>query len=150
MRRFSFPLEKVLEMRRELEKEKARVLAEARAQEEGAREARDELVRKRDDGRQRLAAVHQAGGAVGHIQNLEFVIGVVDDQVRQADEACRHAERGVTESLADFQAAFVDRESLDRLRDRRKAEWKVRASRSEQKAMDEAATSRHVRNRSSS
>ena len=142
---FNFPLEKVLEMRRELEKEKARVLAEARATERGAQEARDALVRQRDNGRESLSDVHRGGGAVGHLQNLEYVLDCVDHQVRQADEACRTAEQGVTESLTEFRAAFVDRKSLDQLRDRRKAAWKTIADRTEQKAMDEVAGTRHVR-----
>ncbi len=143
--RFAFPLEKVLRLRRELEEAKARALAEARADETGFQEARQALVQQRDVGRARLAAVHQQGGAVGHIQNLEYVLERVADQIRDADEACRRAEETVTSSLEDFRAAFVDRKSLDQLRTRRKAEWHAHSTRNEQKAMDEVATTRHVR-----
>jgi len=145
VRTFNFPLERVLEMRRELEKEKARVLSEARAAERGAVEVRDALVLQRDNGRESLSDVHRDGGAVGHLQNLEYVLGCVDHQIRQADEVCKTAEQGVTESLTEFRAAFVDRKSLDQLRDRRKSAWKTQADRTEQKAMDEVATTRHVR-----
>lgn len=148
--RFAFPLEKVLRLRRELEEAKARALAEARAEETGVQEARKALVNHRDVGRARLAAVHQQGGAVGHIQNLEYVLERVDDQIRDADEACRRAEETVTASLDDFRAAFVDRKSLDQLRNRRKEEWRAHANRNEQKTMDEVATTRHVRGTGSS
>ncbi len=145
MRPFKFGLDKVLNLRRELEQKKAQVLAQARTREEGANAARRALVERRDEGRQRLAVASQDGGAVGHIQNMDYVIACVDDQIAEANVACDQAAEEVTESLREFRTAYAERKSLDHLRDRKEAVWRERAQRKEQNEMDEVATTRHVR-----
>lgn len=145
MPRFRFGLEKVLELRERTEQESAAGLARARAEAHRAEAARDALETARSNGRARLAEAHGAGGSVGHLQNLSYVLGQVDGKIAEADTACRAAEQEVTRSMASFREAVRQRSAIGQLRDRQEQRWRADESQKERKEMDEIATTRHGR-----
>jgi len=145
MTAFRFPLQKVLELRKREERASARELAEARKGAFEAQRAREDLEAVRDAGRSGLVKAHGAGGAVGHLQNLAYLVGQVDRRIDDAEARCRLADEHVVESTRDFQSAVRQRQTLDRLRDRRRDEWRSDQVRDEQKTMDDVALTRHAR-----
>lgn len=142
---FRFPLEKVLEVRLEEEQRQARVVADARRDARAAREAVQNLEALKDAGRARIRAAHDAGRAVGQIRNLEWIVARMDGEIRDAESRARDAADTVSRCLQDFHRAVRDRQSLDRLRDRRREQWADENRIRERKDMDEVALTRFVR-----
>ena len=145
MRVFQFSLGRVLDLRRQVEKEKARSVAEARRRSDAAESAREDLAEIQRAGRAQLAEAHRLGGAIGVLRNMEFVLEQMEGHLRQAEEVCREADESLTESVKVYTEAFRERSTLDRLKTRRLEEWKVEEGRKEQKDMDELAITRHGR-----
>ena len=145
MTRFEFKLEKVLDLRKETEQERAQSLAAARREADSARQAMRSLEDLRRDGRERLTRAHGSGRSVGQLQNLEWVIGRLETELEVAQDKVREADAEMVERTRDFQDAVRDRQALDRLRDRKLEGWKTTQAREEQKAMDEVAITRHYR-----
>lgn len=142
---FRFPLEKVLEMRMEEEQRQARIVADARRDARAAREAVRNLEALKDASRERIRAAHDTGRAVGQIQNLEWIVERMDGELKNAESRARDADETVSRCLEDFNRAVRERQSLDRLKDRRREEWAEEARNRERKDMDEVALSRFVR-----
>lgn len=142
---FRFRLQSLLELREQSERDSARGLAEARRDAESARRAREDLEAAREAGRTRLTRAHGAGGAVGHLQNLAYVVSQVEDRIRVADEACRAAEEEVVARLEHYREAMRSRKTIEGIRERKLLQWRTDEVRSEQKAMDEVALTRHGR-----
>jgi len=145
MTAFHFRLGRVLDLRRQVEKEKARGVAEARSRSERAREARELLCEIQRMGRAELAEAHREGGSIGHLRNMELVLEAMECHLQKAEEESQEADRTLVESMAHYAEAFRERRTLDQLRDRRLEEWKTEESRREQKDMDELAITRHGR-----
>ena len=144
---FRFKLQSILDLRAETEKSRAVGLVTARKQAESAQQARDDLAALRDVGRERLAGAHGAGGLVGHLQNLAYVVEQVDQKITVADEDCERANGEVVDSMKAYHRAFQARRTLDHLKGRRMKTWRVEQARIEQQTMDEVALSRFGRTR---
>ena len=145
MTAFDFRLGRVLDLRRQVEKEKARSVAEARHRSDEARKARENLSEVQRMGRAELAEAHQAGGSIGHLRNMELVLEAMENQLREAERVSEEADESLVDSMAHYTEAFKARRTLDQLRSRRLEEWKTEESRREQKDMDELAITRHTR-----
>lgn len=145
MAAFRFPLQKVLELRERQEQASALQLVQARREAEEANQARLDLEAAREAGRVRLAQAHGAGSAVGHLQNLAYVVDRVDEKIRDAEDACRKADENVAVSTKGFHDALKQRRTMDQLRGRHLDQWKSDQVRQERKTMDEVAITRHGR-----
>ncbi len=145
MAAFRFRLQSLLDLREQKERESAVDLAKARTEADDARRAKEDLESIRDAGRARLAQAHGAGGVVGHLQNLAYVVDQVDGQIDLAADACRQADEQVVESMKEYHEAFKKRRSMDQLRTRLLDKWRWEANRTEQKSIDEVAANRHGR-----
>jgi flagellar export protein FliJ len=147
MSAFRFRLDSVLALRERKEKDSAVELAHARRDADAAVKAREDLRLALEAGRTRLVEAHGAGGPAGHLQNLALALGTVDEQLHEADERCRQAEKHVTESLREFHEAFQRRRTIEQLKSHRLEEWQADLTRGEQKTLDELALVRHGRAR---
>jgi len=145
MNAFRFPLQKVLELREETERQSAADLAAARREADDARRAREDLEAVRRSSQARLAKAHGAGGAAGHLQNLSFVIGRVERQIDEANTACQEADEHVVDRMKSYRAAHTQRKTMDQLRERKFEQWQSDSARHEQRIMDEVAVNRHAR-----
>jgi flagellar FliJ protein len=143
---FRFPLQKVLELREQQEKEKAVGLAQAQQQASVAKEARTDLEAVREAGRVGLARAHGQGGAVGHLQNMSYVVESLDERIQEAESVCEEADDEVVRSMKTFHEAVKQRRTIDTLKERRLGEWRTDEARAETKTMDEIAVTRHGRN----
>ena len=142
---FRFGLQKVLDHRKASERQSAEGLAKARGEADTARQAKADLEAAREAGRARLAEAHGVGGAVGHLQNLQFVLGQVEGQIEDADAACQVADEQVVEHMKSFQHAVKQRKTIEGLRNRKLDQWRTAEVRQERKDMDEVAITRHRR-----
>jgi len=145
MERFKFRLQKVLDLRLWREQESALRLGEARRRYDEAESVLAALEAVRASSRERLMRVHGAGGSVGQLQNLDYVLAHLDARIAEADAARRDAERGVREWMDEYTAALRERRVLERLRDRHLEAARVLEAQVERRAMDDVAVSRHVR-----
>lgn len=133
MRRFRFPLERLLRLRVQEERECRRALALAR-QELGSIDAR--VVTARESARI-CEADQQAGTAVAplaralHDGLLRTVASLLYER--------RAVEENVTRLLAVFEVRRRERETLSRLRQRRRTEWEEAVKKAEQAEIDELA-----------
>jgi flagellar export protein FliJ len=145
MGNFKFRLQKVLELRLARELEQAGVLADARRAAAEAERVRELLEQVREIGQQQIADAHGTGGTAGQLQNLNFVLERLGEQLDHADVECRSAADQVASELSAFSHALRDRRVLDQLRERQLATWRSAQVRQEQKTMDDVAATRHVR-----
>lgn len=143
MSAFEFPLEKIRKLREEEESEKAKTLTDARVDADGARRAMEDLESVRIAGRARALEAHGSGGTVGHLQNLEYVLGCLDEQIDDAQTTCRAAEEQLVHSIEEFSEAHLRRRTIDHLKARRLELWKQHQRRTEQADNDEIAILRH-------
>lgn len=146
MSAFRFSLEKVLELRKHEEQIAALRLAEAQREAERARRALEALETLHQQGYDRLAQAHGAGGLAGHLQNLRYVVDRLGQLVADADAVMRAADERVSAMLAELSVALQERRIMDRLRERSLDEWRAEQARAEQKVMDDVAGERHERN----
>ena len=145
MSAFEFPLEKIRKLREDQESEKARTMANARADADGARQAMEDLESVRDAGRAKALEAHGLGGVVGHLQNLEFVLSHFDEQIDDAQSTCHEAEEHLVHSIEEFTEANQRRRTIDHLKARRLEIWKQHQRRVEQADNDEIAILRYAK-----
>jgi len=144
MKKFRFRLDRVLSLRERAEQERAQQMAIARASEESERErlahARDALARAGD------AATPSPGTAIraGALRNARLSV----DAARGALDSCHDAHRRAIEHMVREEVRFGearrDRRVLERLKERRLADWREDVDGAEQGAIDEIAQRRHA------
>lgn len=139
MSRFSFRLARLLDLRSAMEREQARSVAQAVAQEEERRQrytlAVERYLEARQEARCRTADVERAGA----IRNLELVVeaaGRVAEQERSALESAAQ-ERELAQ--LHYQIARRERRSIEKLREGALQAWLRDRDRDEQKQLDEAS-----------
>ena len=110
---FRFSLQKVLELRKESELQHAKVLADARIEADAARRVKDDLDAARQAGIARLAEAHGAGGSIGHLQNLTYVVSKLEERIGAAQAVSQEADQRVSVKLRSFHESFRERKSLD-------------------------------------
>lgn len=138
---FTFRLQRVLEMRARHERDAAAALAAAQDAADQARHAADLLAAARAE----LAAGALGGGGgapVGALRTHAFLLDRMDERVAAASAAVRAAEGAVGAREDGLRAAFRDRRTLDRLRERHHDAWRAGAVAADRQQMDEIALSR--------
>ncbi|RMH22212.1 MAG: hypothetical protein D6701_01595 [Gemmatimonadetes bacterium] len=142
---FRFSLEKVRHLRQAEEESRARTVADRRREADGARAEEAQLESARDQSLAQVRSVHGAGGAVGHLQNLEYVLERLDEHIQVVRSRRREAEEDLVQSIDEYTDALRRRQAIEKLRERRLALWKRQQQRLEQAATDEVALTRHQR-----
>jgi flagellar export protein FliJ len=142
MKRFSFRLERLLQLREAAEQERARELGVAR---------RDEAERRADavageerlaEARAQLAETSRGRAQAGTLQNLDLAIGALARESQAlADSHERSLERLEIERR-QFEQARMAKRVLERLREQRHDAWNDAYTRWEQAQMDETAGQR--------
>lgn len=145
MSHFKFRLQKVLDLKVWKEQESALRLHEARERAGEAERALEALREVQTATRHQISAAHGAGGAVGHLQNLRYVLGQLEVRIEEADTVRQGAEVALQETLSDYTAAFRDRRVLEELRERQAEANRAALGQAERKTMDELAVTRHGR-----
>lgn len=142
---FRFRLQTVLDLRERKELESAKGLVDARSEADMARKARKDLEAVREAGRTLLTDAHGSGGTVGHLQNMAYVLGRVDQKIEDAHAVCQQADEHVVDKVKSYHVAFQHRKTIDRLKERKFDQWRSAEIKHERKTMDEVALTRHGR-----
>lgn len=139
---FKFRLQDLLRVRAWREQQSAQRVAAAS---EAVREAQDRkagLDAVRSAGLQEVARAHGNGAAAGHMQQLALIMQQLDEHIAEADTAARDAEDEMQKRLGELTTAAQARLVLDKLRERRHADWTMNQLLADQKRMDEIAITR--------
>ena len=143
---FRFRLQRVLEMRERKERDAATALVSAQERVDQARAEEQRLA----DARHALAAqaasasgaATDEGASIGALRTLHFLIGRLDEHVASAATEATTAEHEAARRADELRAAFRDRRTLDRLRERHHEDWRSAAAAADRQRMDEIALTR--------
>lgn len=144
---FRFRLQRVLDLRARTERDAATALASAREQADLAREEQASLAAARAA----LAAQAVPGAtpdndaaSIGSLRTLHFLLGRLDERVASAASDTAAAEHVVARRQDELRAAFRDRHTLDRLRERHAESWRAAEASADRMLMDEIALTRYT------
>jgi flagellar protein FliJ len=144
MKRFTFRLDRILDLREKTEKQRARLLRDALLDEDARRCSLEEAESRLDRCAEQIVDAAGSGvTAAGTLQNLGLTIKAAASEVDAADASHQTAEEAVRAEQEKFAEACKDRRVVERLREKRHEEWSVETSRLEQRAID--AISHHRR-----
>lgn len=140
MKRFEFRLDSLLNLRRMAEDGAKRAFGEARMaaerqREQAGRTAADEAMAMRELREAQTGRDLRVADLLAHQRHVVAIARRLAAEKARLGE-CEAAAAKAREALA---AAMKDRKVLDRLRERRAAEWQVEVLKDEQRAIDEAS-----------
>lgn len=146
MRRFSFELETVLELRRYHEQEWELKLAEVTGRVLAVENELTEWAERRHA----TTRVGDRAGAVDleYLRSREDYVTLIDDRVRQLQSRLVGLEAERDRVREGYLEASSARKALTKLRERRSDEYYEDAKREEDRNLDEIAGSMHARRRS--
>lgn len=140
MKRFSFRLERLLQLRESAEKERARLLGVALQAEDAARIAADEGQARLDEAREQYSQISRAPAQAGLLRNLELSVDQLSHQVALLREAHAKSSARVEEERVQFEEARMAKRVIERLKQQRRDAWNVELARYEQGLSDETAS----------
>lgn len=142
MKRFSFDLEKLLELRSYHEQEAEIVLGRAMGEAASIQQRIMQIAQERS-----LAAAERfmAGRSIHEIRSTELYIRRLDNTKDALLEAAAKAELKVAQAREAFIEASREKKVLDKLREKRLKEYKKQAALEETKAMDDIYSSTRIR-----
>lgn len=139
MKRFTFRLERLLDLRTALERERARILAEAR-QAEAERLAAVEASRQRlAEACAQVSATPAGFATAGSLCNLDLAVARLAADAEAASAEHLKSAAAADQEMARYSEAATARRAVERLREHRFADWSQAASRAEQHDNDETA-----------
>ena len=150
---FRFRLQRVLDLRARTERDAATALVSAQETADAAHDAQQRMEQARGELAARMmsgmsvdasegAAQMAPGASVGALRNLSFLLDRLDERVASAAEQASAAQHAVTAHEDALRAAYRDRRTLDRLRDRHLDAWRAGEAAQDRAAMDEIALTR--------
>jgi flagellar export protein FliJ len=145
MSNFRFGLQKVLELRRRLEKESARKLSEARVDAAVALEVVQALEQVRQASAEQVSSTGNGVVPAGELQRLALIVSTLDDHLEVANDTSDEADAKVTGLSSEFQSAHADRRALDILKEKHRALWNAQEEKRDRALLDAVALARHVR-----
>lgn len=140
MKRFSFRLERLLQIREAAEQEQARLLGVALHDEEMAKQIAADARAKLDESRGQYARISVAPAQAGLLRNLELSIEQLSHQANLLREAHGKTLEKVDEARAAFEEARMAKRVIERLKEQRREAWTQELARYEQSLSDETAS----------
>ena len=150
MRKFEFPLQSALDLRRRQEEAAIGRLAEARRIADAIRAELRQAQARHDE----LVAGMRDRGAVGgaapdlrlvEIEHAHRCLCRLRETMARRHVHLQHADRACRQCRAELRVAAQARETLEQLAERQEAEHRRCEGRREQRELDEAAVARHRR-----
>jgi flagellar export protein FliJ len=149
---FKFRLQRVLDLRARTERDAATALVSAQEAADAARaaqlrleEARAEMAARITNGMaagETSTGASTGGSSVGALRNFSFLLDRMDERVAGAAQQSSAALHAVTAHEDALRAAYRDRRTLDRLRERHHDAWRAGEAAIDRAAMDEIALTR--------
>lgn len=140
MKRFSFRLERLLQLREAEEQERARQLGLALHDEEQAREAMEQGQARLWAAQEQLSRITRAPAQAGLLRNLELSVEQLTHQVALLSEAHGKCVEKVDAERARFEEARMAKRVIERLKEQRREAWNQELARYEQSLSDETAS----------
>jgi flagellar FliJ protein len=141
LKRFRFSLEKVLELRKYREQEARLELGRA----VGELQAIEDQIRETGAVRHNAAAARFSSGNAPEIINYENYINRLDQLKEKLLKDAAAAELVVEEKRKAWLEASRDRKVVDRLREKREAEYRGKMAKEERAELDDIANDRQIR-----
>lgn len=148
MTRFRFRLQKVLELREQAERTRAVAVAEAQERASTLRDARDSIADARNAGQETLTRSTASGTTAGRLQQMQFILGAMDNQLQIAESHIVTAESLVRHAQDELRAAFQARHALETLKEKQADGHRTAATQADRVLMDELALTRFRTNTS--
>jgi flagellar protein FliJ len=142
MSRFRFRLQRVLELRQEAERARAAALGDAEGAATVARDARDAIASVRSAGQAQLSDASASGTTVGALQQMQYVLGALDERLEMANSSVTTADSLVRRAQDELREAFQARHALDTLRDKQADAHRAAEQSADRATMDEIALTR--------
>lgn len=142
MTSFAFRLERLLGLRHALERERAADLQLARRREEAERESLETLRLRYEELQREASDLASTPTVAGTIRNYGLVLEAALQSAEAQQQHVIEAERLRLEKQTTFDAARVDRRSLERLRETAHEAWSREDRRLEQRTLDDTAMQR--------
>lgn len=142
MKRFAFRLDRLLNLRRQVETERARALAEARHCEEVARQTSEEASARLERCQEQMPGSTAEVSPAGTLRNLGLAVQTAAVEATAADDNHRSAEDQVHVVQEAFGTARQERLIVEKLRDRSHEDWATDARREERKEHDSLSQQR--------
>ena len=140
MKRFTFRLERLLQLRETEEQEQARQLGAARRAEEEARILAERGKARLEEARDQYGRISQAPAQAGLLRNLELSVEQLTHQYALLSEAHAKSEVKVEAERALFEEARMAKRVIERLKEQRREAWNQELARYEQGLSDETAS----------
>lgn len=137
MKRWKFSLENVRSLKLRLEEDAARKLGEALTRASREKALLEETERRLRQISRDCASPRTTSAA--ELLRMSQYISLLHQQRKDRQAACIEAEKQLALARARLETAAREREILDKLRDRRKAEHEFHLAKQEQKWLDEMA-----------
>ena len=141
MKRFRFSLETLLKLRKEKEQECEIVLARAAGELSVVRRRIDEAVEAGE------RAFQEQWTSLDDLRSRELVLLKSMNDRKKLEKPLQEASRKVDEARVVYTKAHAQRSALDKLRDKRKDQWKTHAKLEEIKRLDETSKGTEARRR---
>ena len=145
MKKFSFRLDRLLDLRSLKEREQAAVLGRALQDETASREALENAQERLGEAREQAAPGPGRVSAAGTLHNLGLTVAAAATQRDEAAVSQGDAERTLEAERDRYEATQRDRRVVERLRENRLEDWTREAGRKEQQETDGVALDRHRR-----
>ena len=142
MSRFKFRLQRILELREEAERARSVALAEAQGEASTARDMRDAIADARANGHQTLTTASNAGSSVGALQQMQFVLGALDQRLVLANSSVVTADSLVKRAQDELRVAFQAKHALHTLKDKQEEAHRAAEQSTDRVLMDEIALTR--------
>jgi flagellar FliJ protein len=147
MKRFRFPLDKVLAYRRQMEAERRRALAVALKVLRRREEELAQLAGEMGSYRTRLAEMGTGRLAARDLALYRSYLSYLEAKVAQASQWTRDARGAVEGRRAELVESSRDRKVLEKVESHARAAHDYEASREETKDLDEIGTVKHLAQR---
>lgn len=137
--KFLFRLDRLLHLRVSAERQQARILRDAMASEERERLQRDVCAERCSKAEQQKAQLAPTGARAGTLVNLQRSLDVFSERTVTADTVHQEAVKRMELARGGYRRARQLCRTLERLRERRMAEWMYEEFRHDQAVTDEVA-----------
>jgi flagellar export protein FliJ len=142
MKRFTFRLERLLQLREAMERDQAQRLGMALRTEEERRLAAEAGERRLAEAREQYGTTPRDLSQAGTLRNLELAVAALADELAARSRAHEESLAALETERHKFEQARMARRVLERLREHRRDTWGEELSRFEQALNDEAAIQR--------
>lgn len=143
MTKFEFELQGVLEIKQKLEGQAKVNFGVARAKLIAEENKLEEIIRRREDYRDRLTKSMTGSINLAEVNRLNDAIDILEEQESMQKMAVSRAEKQADLMRTRLNAVMMERKTIEKLREKRFEEYLQEYNAEERKAVDELVSYRH-------